>query len=376
MKVKHVLGISGGKDSAALALYLKNLYPTLDVDYYSCDTGKELKETYELIEALNSRLGKDIKTIFAVEPEKETPYKTTFDHFLAEYGGYLPSSTARWCTKKLKLEPFEKYIGDEPTISYVGIRGDENREGYISKKTNVQSIFPFRKNIWSEDVIKEVLANNNIPKIAKLYNSLSPDHLKEDIINRVNQPISPNFRQGQKLEFLLNSDVKLFNRVVFEYLKENTDYPVGLLEEFPLIDNDEVLVLDDIFKILDESGVGIPAYYIKKSYQVEIDGKIETGTYSRSRSGCFFCFYQQKIEWVWLLENHPTLFKKAMVYEKDGYNWMDSETLEELSKPERVKAIKKEHFTRMKRQLSKRTTNSWKDEIIEAEGLGCASCFI
>ena len=108
MKVKHVLGISGGKDSAALALYLKNLYPDLDVEYYSCDTGKELKETYELIEALNSRLGKDIKTIFAVEPEKETPYKTTFDHFLAEYGGYLPSSTARWCTKKLKLEPFEK----------------------------------------------------------------------------------------------------------------------------------------------------------------------------------------------------------------------------------------------------------------------------
>ena len=70
MKVKHVLGISGGKDSAALALYLKNLYPDLDVEYYSCDTGKELKETYELIEALNSRLGKDIKTIFAVEPEK------------------------------------------------------------------------------------------------------------------------------------------------------------------------------------------------------------------------------------------------------------------------------------------------------------------
>ncbi|MEQ8711446.1 MAG: phosphoadenosine phosphosulfate reductase family protein, partial [Cyclobacteriaceae bacterium] len=112
MEVKHVLGISGGKDSAALALYLKNRHPEIDVEYYTCDTGKELDETYELVEKLNSCLGKNIKQIMAVEPEKDTPHKTTFDHFLAEYGGYLPSSTARWCTKKLKLEPFEKYIGD------------------------------------------------------------------------------------------------------------------------------------------------------------------------------------------------------------------------------------------------------------------------
>ena len=56
----------------------------------------------------------------------------------------------------MKLEPFEKNIGDEPTISYVGIRGDENREGYVYlTRENIQTIFPFRKNIWSEDVIKQ-----------------------------------------------------------------------------------------------------------------------------------------------------------------------------------------------------------------------------
>ena len=38
--VKHLLGISGGKDSAALAIYLNRLYPNLDVEYYTCDTGK------------------------------------------------------------------------------------------------------------------------------------------------------------------------------------------------------------------------------------------------------------------------------------------------------------------------------------------------
>ena len=65
------------------------------------------------------------------------------------YNGYLTLSNARWCTKTLKLDPFEDFVGTDPVISYVGIRGDEDREGYISKKTNIQSIFPFRKNIWS-----------------------------------------------------------------------------------------------------------------------------------------------------------------------------------------------------------------------------------
>ena len=49
-KIRHLLGISGGKDSAALAIYLRDLYPELDIEYYTCDTGKELSETYELID--------------------------------------------------------------------------------------------------------------------------------------------------------------------------------------------------------------------------------------------------------------------------------------------------------------------------------------
>ncbi|GEM_PF-3968619 len=45
--IRHVLGISGGKDSAALAIYLKNRAPSLEIEYYFSDTGKELDETYE-----------------------------------------------------------------------------------------------------------------------------------------------------------------------------------------------------------------------------------------------------------------------------------------------------------------------------------------
>ncbi|WP_214984766.1 phosphoadenosine phosphosulfate reductase family protein [Tenacibaculum dicentrarchi] len=373
-KVKHLLGISGGKDSAALAIYMSQKYPELDTEYYTCDTGKELKETYDLIGRLNSVLGKDIE-LYKSMNEDNSPMKNPFDHFLAMYGGYLPSATARWCTNKMKLQPFESYVGDEPTISYVGIRGDENREGYISKKENIQTIFPFRKNIWSEDVIKKLLSNSNIEALKDYYNNYAEENVLANALQYIEQLISPKFTQTQKLNALMDVDLKLFNKVVFEFLK-TTDYPIGKLDVFPLIENDEIIGIDDVFQILEESGVGIPAYYKPIEYQVEIDGEIKKGTYSRSRSGCFFCFYQQKIEWVWLLEQHPELYAKAIEYEKEGYTWM-AESLEVLNKPERVASIKKEHFLRMNRQKKKsRTGQSWQDEILDAEGEGCASCFI
>ncbi|MCY4267716.1 MAG: phosphoadenosine phosphosulfate reductase family protein [Flavobacteriaceae bacterium] len=371
--INHVLGISGGKDSAALAIYMSNKYPSLDINFYTCDTGKELKETYDLIDRLNSVLGRPI-TLFKSVDQENTPIDNPFDHFLATSGGFLPSPMARWCTKKMKLEPFEKQIGDSPTISYVGIRGDENREGYISKRDNIQTIFPFRKNIWSEDVISKFIANDNIPSLIEYY-KLIGKYMSRDLIEKISTPVTFSYTKSQKVESLLNHDVKLFNKVVFEYLK-TTNYPIGKLDHFPLIENDEIIILEDVFDILESSGVGIPAYYLPIEFEVEIDGKIEKGTYSRTRSGCFFCFFQQNIEWVWLLEQHPNLFDQAMKYEKEGYTWT-LEPLAELKKPERVKEIKKEFILRMKREEEKKKKLvNWQDEILNAEGEGCASCFI
>ena len=366
-KVRHVLGISGGKDSAALAIYLHKNYPQLNIEYYFCDTGKELDETYVLVEKLENVLGK--KIIKLPKEIQELPTESPFDYYLEIFGGYLPSTQSRWCTRKLKLEPFEKFVGNDPVISYVGIRGDENREAYISRKSNIQSIFPFRRNIWSEDVIGKVLSNQNISVIADLYEQVAPPHKKDTILEVVRKEISPEFNREQKLNALLDVDVKSFNYMVFQFLK-TTNYPLANLDDYPLLDNTDVLVKEDIFRLLEESGVGIPKYY--KELEFKVNGK--TGKYARTRSGCFFCFFQQKIEWIWLYEQHPDLFKKAMEYEKDGYTWIPGERLEELIQPERMNQIKEEHLKKLERTNNKKSDKLL--DILDDSDEGCAVCFI
>lgn len=366
-KVRHVLGISGGKDSAALAIYMKDNYPHLDIEYYTTDTGKELEETYTLIDNLEIYLGKKIHRLVAAEDSHQNP----FDHFYEIFGGYLPSSQARWCTKKLKLEPFEEYVGDDLVISYVGIRGDEDREGYISKKSNIQSIFPFRQNIWSIDVTKQVFDNVNSALVEQYYVDVANGADIDRILEVLSKRISKSFLMEDKVKLLLDINTALFNQVVYRFL-QLTDKPMAHVPDFPMVDNTDVLVKADIFRILRESGVGVPAYY--EDVEFEVDGK--KGTYSRSRSGCFFCFFQQKIEWVWLLEQHPARFAKAVAYEKEGYTWMD-ESLEELAKPERVAQIKRDYLKRMERAKKSAANNSqYLMDILQSEGDGCIACFV
>lgn len=365
-QLRHLLGISGGKDSAALAIYMKVHYPEINMEYYFCDTGKELEETKHLIDELEVFLGKEIKKLRAAEGSNED----AFDHYHKLFGGYLPSSNARWCTKILKLGPFEEFVGSDPVISYVAIRGDENRDGYISKKPNIQSIFPFRKNIWSEDVIQNVLNNNNISTIAALYSRFVSNGQLERILEVINTPISLSCTPANKLDSLLDLSVRLFNKIVFEFLKTTT-YPLSQCEDFLLLNNEDVLVRDDIFQMFKDYGVTVPAYYNKIDFQV--NG--QTGQYARSRSGCFFCFFQQKIEWVWLLEQHPKLFKEAMDYEKEGFTWMQVESLYKLSQPNRVQQIKEDYLKNFKKD---NTVNSpyLSDMLEEAEKEGCSICFI
>ena len=194
--VRHICGISGGKDSSALAIYLRDKVP--EMEYFFCDTGAELPETYEYLTRLEVILGKSIVRLNA---------QRGFDHWFEVFRGTLPSPQMRWCTKNMKIKPIEEWIGEEPALSYVAIRADEsNRKGYISTKPNIQTRFPF-----IEDGI---------------------DH-------------------------------------------------------------------DGVMRILADAGVGLPKYYEW-----------------RTRSGCYFCFYQRKAEWIGLAERHPELFERAVAIER------------------------------------------------------------
>jgi hypothetical protein len=161
-KTLHVLGLSGGKDSAALAMYMKDHYPELDIKYYFTDTGKELPEVNEFVDLLAGY----VDTI--VDPYEEVftsnREKKDFDYHLRQHKSYLPSPQARWCTIQMKLVPFEKWIqmkmekeGYTKVISYVGIRADEPaREGFLTNAVTSEYLtikMPFREDgLGREDI--------------------------------------------------------------------------------------------------------------------------------------------------------------------------------------------------------------------------------
>jgi 3'-phosphoadenosine 5'-phosphosulfate sulfotransferase (PAPS reductase)/FAD synthetase len=148
---RHILCMSGGKDSTALALYMRDRVP--EMEYVFCDTDKELTETYKYLNQVEAFLGKRIIRLNA---------KAGFDHWLDVFGGYLPSPQMRWCTKMLKLKPFEEFVGEEPVVSYVGIRADEDRIGYISTKDNIKAVFPFKEDGIDYAGVMKILHDSGI----------------------------------------------------------------------------------------------------------------------------------------------------------------------------------------------------------------------
>ncbi len=260
-RIRHILSLSGGKDSTALAIYLRDRIP--DLEYVFCDTEKELPETYEYLDTLEQYLGRPVVRLKHDGRD--------FDHWLVVYGGYLPSPQMRWCTKHLKIRPFERYVGDDDAVSYVGIRADEDRLGYLSTKPNIRARYPF----------------------------------KEDGIEK-----------------------------------------------------------QDVLRILRESGLGLPRYYRW-----------------RSRSGCYFCFFQQRIEWVGLLENHPRLFQDAMRYEEcsdsgERFTWVQSESLEQLCDPARIAEIKEEHAKRMLAEQERRKRNARLVDVLGEDDIDDVFCSV
>ena len=277
MKERHVLGLSGGRDSAALAVFMRETCPELEIEYFFTDTGKELPEVYEYLGRLEGFLGRPIHFL---NPDRD------FDFWLREYGSFLPSPRSRWCTRQLKIRPFERWIRPDlergvTVFSHIAIRADEpERIGMHATHPNLKIRFPFRE--------------RNVDKAG-------------------------------------------------------------------------------VLSLLDSAGLGLPDYYRW-----------------RSRSGCTFCFYQQKIEWVRLKREHPEAFEEAKRYEKTAlehgspFTWSDRESLTELERPERVVQIEADYEKRVERERARRPPNPLREgldvdvEIDEAYGTPevDASCIV
>lgn len=142
--MKHVVGLSGGKDSTALALWLVENEPR-DYEFICNETGNELPEMQEHWRNLERMLGKPLIRVRADKDLIE----------LCESQNALPNWRQRWCTRILKIEPTIRYMEALPegSVLYVGLRADEeSRPGLYGEDLIVR--FPLREIKWGlEDVV-------------------------------------------------------------------------------------------------------------------------------------------------------------------------------------------------------------------------------
>ena len=154
---RHILALSGGKDSAALAVYMREKRPDLPMEYVFIDSGHELPETYAYLEKIRAILNVSINVI---RPQRD------FDYWLKYFNGVLPSPNNRWCTRLLKLSPYKEWVDkkhkDCIIYSYVGIRADEDREGFRPTTEGFISQHPFVKDGLVLENIKQILHDSGL----------------------------------------------------------------------------------------------------------------------------------------------------------------------------------------------------------------------
>jgi len=151
--IRHIVGLSGGKDSTAMALRLRELNPDVDYDYICTPTGNELPDMFAHWEMLERLLGKRLIRI-----------NVGLDLYqLAREQKMLPNHRARFCTRILKIEPTIEFMRSLPqgSLLYVGLRADEEeRKGIYSDL--VTSVFPMREWGWGIGDVWHYLHSHNI----------------------------------------------------------------------------------------------------------------------------------------------------------------------------------------------------------------------
>jgi len=138
--MKHVVGLSGGKDSTALALRLAEIEPR-DYEYICNETGNELPAMQDHWKKLEELLGKPIVRVRHTKDLEGAIRQMNM----------LPSVFARWCTRVLKIQPTIAYMEGLPpgSVLYVGLRADEEeRKGLFGEDIAIR--FPMREWGWKK----------------------------------------------------------------------------------------------------------------------------------------------------------------------------------------------------------------------------------
>lgn len=143
LPLRHIVGLSGGKDSTALAVRLAEVEPDKKYEYIITPTGDELDEMTEHWRYLSENI---LKTPLTVVSSGKS-LKGLIRQFKA-----LPNFQQRWCTRMLKIIPFENFLYTAaPGVAYIGLRADEeDREGGVyGHIEGVEQRFPLREWGWT-----------------------------------------------------------------------------------------------------------------------------------------------------------------------------------------------------------------------------------
>lgn len=150
----HIVALSGGKDSTAMALRLAEAEPA---DYRFCitPTGRELPEMEDHWNRLACLLGK---------PLLKVPGPSLLDR-IKQYKT-LPNFRLRYCTREVKIEPFIEYAASlAPAVCYVGIRADESDDREGTDWNGVEGVkqnLPLVRWGWGVSKVREYLRERGV----------------------------------------------------------------------------------------------------------------------------------------------------------------------------------------------------------------------
>lgn len=157
--MKHVVALSGGKDSTALALRLAEMNPGTEYAYLTTQTGNEPAEVKVHLDNLERLLGRPIERLKA-----DFDYRGDGLLEVARREGMIPNFRSRFCTRILKIEPTLAWLeANAPVVHYVGLRADEPlRDGIYGSVEGVEHRYPMRDWGWGLPDVLDYLEQRGV----------------------------------------------------------------------------------------------------------------------------------------------------------------------------------------------------------------------